>query len=335
MAWHENFIISQNDRRHHKGLTTGLNPKSGLFLESLPGLSLNKAANTATYESAIEFIERLSNTACQQTFDDAIDRMNCSGSLKMIAASVPPLWNGAAFADSFQPGERGLTVTKYNPERQALSTFRITKIHLLAKDAATSKSVTIIDGAARTEFLVDIEAEVPFVLDVVDPATGLPFYVVKDPEKFSVVWDTADIRPAVFSWANTNLSNHLGGCGGCGGNRRSVNSDWYWFSEANGIAVDMAFVCDYTRAATVMAHDLRWAILYRFGVLVCEELLASDRINYFVNNGQEWAKEKAEKWEADYTLRLNQVLPTMDGILRSIDRNCFYTKGNILQQVRV
>ena len=329
----QDFIISRNDRRF-TGLPGGLVPKSGLFLESLPGLSLNKMANTASHESGAQMIARLSGLAYGQTFDDALERMNCTGALKMIAVTIPPLLAGAMFADTYAPVEKGLVVTKYNANYQSLSTFRITKIHLLANDTVAGKVVAILDGPKRVEFIVSIVAGIPYVLDVVDPNTGTPFYMVEHPESFSVVWDTSDIRPAAFSWANTG--NNLGGCGGCGGSRQSVSGqDWYWLSEANGIAVDMAYVCDYSRAAAVISHDLRWAILYRLGVLVCEEMMASDRINYFVNNSKDWAAGQMEKWEADYTLRLNQVLPSMDRVLRAVDRNCFYVKGNILQELRI
>lgn len=331
MDWKE-FIISRNDRRF-TGEFGGLVPKSGLFLESLAGLSLNKMANTASYESGAQMIERLSRQAGAQTFDDALERMNCTGALKMIAVTIPPLFTGARFADTYVPMEKGLVATKYNHHHQALSTFRITKIHLLANDTVSGKVVAILDGPKRIEFVVSIVAGVPYVLDVVDPNTGRPFYMVEHPERFSVVWDTSNIRPAALGWANTG--GGLGGCGGCGGSRQSVSGqDWYWLSEANGIAVDMAYVCDYSRAAAVISHDLRWAILQRLGVLICGEILASDRINYFVNNSKEWAAGQMEKWEADYTLRLNQVLPSMDRVLRAVDRNCFYTKGNFLQELR-
>lgn len=330
MQWKKDFIISLKDKRHLQPVNP-LRPRSGKFVEYLAGLTLKGIANTATYGNAMELISQTSMVAVDLAVDDALNRMQCLGQTKIIAQSLPTKFN-ESFADDYISGLNGLEVIKYSPQFQPLSTWRVTKINLLANDTVADKQVFLIDGNETITFTVNITAGEVSTIDLLSE-DGSIGYLVKHPERFRVVWDTSDVRPASWTWANDAMNNSQS-CG-CSSGRTSVYGRFYYVQGNNGISLDMSYICDYSRLAENIAYMMNQAILYKFGSLICDEIIASDRINFFVNNSLEWAEKKKEEWETLYSKELEKVLPALSHTVISIDRNCFETRRNVFQEMRV
>lgn len=327
MGWKENFIISLKDKRYKDGFRS----MSGKYLEHLAGFTLKGIANTATYGNAMELIAQSSAIAIDMTVSDALTRMQCLGQTKIIAQSLPTLWT-ESYASDYVNEVRGLEVIKFQPQYQPLSTWLISKIHLLANDTVTGKQVQLIDGNDVTTFTVDLVAKQPTTIDLV-AADGILGYLVKHPERFSVVWDLSDIRPATWTWANRAMAN--GKSCGCTGNITTANGLWYYVQGNNGISLDMSYICDYSRLEQNIALMLNQAVLYRLGLHLCDEIIASDRINFFVNNSVDWAEKKKEEFQQAYDKELEKVLPSLSNTVRSIDRNCFETRRNVFTEMRI
>lgn len=327
MQWKENFIISLKDKRYKDGFRS----LSGKYLEHLAGFTLKGISNTATYGSAMELIQQSSMIAVDLAVDDALTRMQCLGQTKIITQSLPTFWN-ESYADDYVNEVKGLEVIKYQPQYQPLSTWRITKINLLTNDTVANKQVQIIDGNTVTTLTADLVAGQPTSIDLVG-ADGSLGYLVKHPERFSVVWDLSDIRPASWSWANDHMNNSQS-CG-CTGNRSTAYGRWYYVQGNNGISLDMSYICDFSRLAQNIAYMMSQAILYRFGVQLAEEIIASDRINFFVNNSLEWAEKRKEEFMDLYNKELEKVLPALNHTVINIDRNCFETRRNVFTEMRI
>jgi len=330
MEWKKDFIISLKDKRYLSP-TNPLRPRSGKFVEYLAGLTLKNIANTATYGSAMELISQTSMVAVDLTVDDALNRMQCLGQTKIIAQSLPTQFN-ESFATDYVVGLNGIEVIKYSPHSQPLSTWRVTKINLLANDTVANKQVFLIDGSETITFTVDIEAGKVATIDLLSE-DGSIGYLVKHPERFRVVWDTSNVRPASWTWANHAMNNGQG-CG-CSARRTNAMGRWYYVKGNSGISLDMSYICDYSRLSENIAYMMSQAILYKFGSLICDEIIASDRINFFVNHSLEWAEKKKEEWGALYEKELEKVLPSLSNTVMSIDKNCFSTRRNVFQEMRV
>lgn len=331
MQWKRDFIISLKDKRHIDPVQK-FRPLSGKFVEYLAGLTMKNLAQTATYSNAMELIAQTSMIAVDLACSDALTRMQCLGQTKLITQSLPTFWNEGTFAADYVSGLNGLEVIKYNPQYQPLSTWRVSRINLLANDTVSGKQVFLIDGSDTITFTVDIEAGKAVSIDLTD-SDGSIGYLVKHPERFSVVWDTSDVRPAAWTWANENMNNSQS-CG-CTSQRAGIYGRWYYVQGNNGISVDMAYICDYSRLERNIAYMMNQAILYKFGSLICDEIIASDRINFFVNNSLEWAEKKKTEWEDLYSKELEKVLPSLSHTVQSIDRNCFETRRNVFTEMRV
>ncbi|MCS7028626.1 MAG: hypothetical protein RMJ44_12425, partial [Cytophagales bacterium] len=325
MNWKQDFIISLKDKRYKDGFRS----LSGKYLEHLAGFTLKGIANAATYGSAMELIQQASTIAVDFAVEDVLTRMQCLGQIKIIAQSLPTLWNDT-YADDYSNEVKGIEVIKYNPQYQPLSTWRVTKVHLLANDTVAGKQVQLIDGSTVLTFTVDIVAGQPTSIDLTNDDKTLG-YLVKHPERFSVVWDLSDVRPATWTWANHQMNNNQS----CGCTSKKAIGRWYYVKGNHGIALDMAYVCDFSRLAQNIAYMMSQAILYRFGAHLAEEIIGSDRINFFTNNSVEWAEKRKEELLDLYNKELEKVLPSITQTVVSIDYNCFDVRRNVLVEMRV
>jgi hypothetical protein len=126
-----------------------------------------------------------------------------------------------------------------------------------------------------------------------------------------------------------------GGCGCSGKSLGLSHGRWYTVTGNNGISLDMTYICDYSRMEQNIAYLMNQAILYKFGSLICDEIIASDRINFFVNNSLEWAEKKKQEWEDLYSKELEKILPSLSNTVISIDRNCFDVRRNVFTEMRI
>lgn len=322
MSWKEDFIISLKDRRYKDGFRS----LSGKYLEHLAGFTLKGIANTATYGNAMELIAQSSSVAVDMTVNDALTRLQCFGQTRIIAQSLPTLWSDT-FADSYQPHVGELEIIKLQPQYQPLSTWRISKIHLLTNDTVSNKTIALHDGDTVITLSADLVAGRVTSLDLYD-TDGTLGYLVKNPYGFKLSWDLSDIRPAAWRWGNKS------NCG-CSG-KASAWGQWYTVKgNQYGMAVDMVYMCDYARLAQNIAFMLRQAVLYRFGMHLCDEIIASDRINFFVNNSTEWAEKRKEEFRQAYDAELESVLPSLNNTVHTIDRNCFNLRRNVFVEMRI
>lgn len=323
MKWKEDFIISLKDRRYQEGLRS----LSGKYVEHLAGFTLKGIANTATYGNAMQLIAQSCTVAVDMSVSDALTRMQCLGQSKIIAVSLPVLWT-TTYADDYQPTIGEFEVVKLHPQYQPLSTWRITKINLLTNDTVTGKTLTLIDGNETINFTVDLVAGQITSIDLTSP-DGTLGYLVRNNAGFKISWDLSDIRPANWDWSNNS------NCG-CSGNKTSVFGRWYYVNgNQSGISVDMSYICDYSRLEQNIAFIMSQAILYRLGIQLCDEIIASDRINFFVNNSVDWAEKRKEEFQQAYDKELEKILPSLNNVVRTIDRNCFDTRRNVFTEMRI
>lgn len=265
-------------------------PKSRLWVDDLAGLSTTTLANMepGKYASADEMILEKVRVATERVMELVGDSVS-KYILERESLEIGTLGEYLS-ASSTSTSKRGLRV-KLGASGGILMKILVTRVWIKSKVSKQNVVLTITDDGAETEHTFNAVADQPVevVLQYVS-TSNLVDITITDPdvELYHVSTKGTQYYTSCSTCSGTAKYEHLAAAGVLAG----VEST----TEAHGIVAEVQAVCSFPSARCLLMMEYRWAILYQFGVEVCEEWEATPRMNFLGIHGKPWAIEKKKEW---------------------------------------
>lgn len=322
--------------------------KSGLYLFNLDGLGLKKVNDitTETYKGAVDMIKKKFKFAAQSIVEEALQRasgVRLKKALRKVEIGretktyVPPadILRGAFFERLYSP----------------LSVMKIDEIKFhFANGIPDDAEVLIIEGRDINNpirfksfpLVPDIDAQ-----PISSPICFRPDYTTTD----CFVWVV--LKHASVEPEKTWIDKHCGvfGCDGCMGffidggffgagygnttNRWNNGTLLYAYGwDGNGFSpntfgfeIKTTIECSQDKLFCEILPYLKRAILYRGGVHILKEFIASDRMNYITMFGEDWAKAQLPEWLLTSQVETDNSMNQIIGMLTDYDSHCLPCRG--------
>jgi hypothetical protein len=280
---------------------------SGLFLEDLNGINLKTAANIADsrFVSGLELLKSKRNFAIQAVKQD-------------IEGLVLPYFRMNSLIDdlligefksnllSSQPLSRGV---KIKTKKSRLLRVRIKTIEIRIQEANFVHSVQIIDGNTVTNYGFETDSNGVAKIQV-DHLT--------ESNEVLVVMDNSVVTPFDASLKT--------GCS-CYSKSTEFLIGWGWNGSTTttstfGLRVESLAECDNDSLFCLIGHKLGFAILYKTGIEIVKEWIASDRLNpvTIIDDGTE--EFLLEEFSRDYKHAIKVLIEQIPELLSRVDDVC-------------
>ena len=286
-------------------------PSSGLYIDSLEGISTKSVANIAMGDAISA--QALINEKLELVFANL--EANAGSFLfdEVVNHSVDSVI-GTEFDETVEDAssnERGLVITK---RRGKLTKLNLQRIYLKSETDVEGLEVTITDGGTEEVLTVDLLANIEKVIEV-------NFATLSN--SITVSYQNEDLTP--YTGDATGFSKYwFQGCNTCGCHGLKVepfdgdNS----ISEYIGLRVDASVECDRSKMVCLIAENQKVAILYLLGSEILKEHVSSDRVNFLAIN-KEWADKTKDIWEKKAYELLYQNSQGIKRYLTSHEKECF------------
>jgi len=279
-----------------RGECVGVEPISGLYINDLPGISLNRAAGATdeNYLRGVDFLrsnEKLAFQLVQQDFKAGIAK---DFSLRHI---IDTLDRKISFA-------RGQYLPLENTNRYVyikdllidqLTSLRINSIEFYARNDYPNFTFTIKDGALNSVYTVDVTTglnRIPLSYKVQSGAA----YIEYDANQVEI-WE-----PDNYGLYNRCADGCINDCS------YDLYIDVKYYTGANittlqpvlqrnGIAVSATLFCDIDSVFCQYLDAFKFAVWVRMGILIAEKYLSSDRSNPAVFAAKQDAQRLLTQWK--------------------------------------
>ncbi len=297
-------------------------PKSGLYIDDLPGINVNTSSKTSNYETGIELIERVLLDACDQTLEEVFnyDPTN-SGRPSLRTNPLSKIYNQSRFKKDLVPttitGEKGISFEFLRADLYQLSKFKISRIHLKADEDVSKVVAKIKDGTKETPLqAVDLVAGEKYTIEEVNH--------IASSNKIEIVIDQSQGQ---FILAYLP-SNQPAGCSSCGTRSFSGFIDQKTGLKVEGgygISADVHLICDTDMIKCQLLSYLKFVIRWKAGSILATEGKFSDRGNFWTFNAD--FDEMKDYYDQEYSAAMLRVVPTLKNLLKQQDKNCFECGG--------
>lgn len=304
-----------------------ITPTSGLNIENLPGISVRSASKIATakHQNGVDLIDDKVISAIQFLESEVQERLMYLG-YEMPSVPITRHFCGLEKKTTIAPAplKRGIVVQRNN----FTSPFSVTYIEQIYVKTDTTKTATI-----------EIQDKLGNVLQSYT-ASLLANELTTIDANFST--DVNDIRIVMD---NTTCSVYQAKCNnGTCCNWQTDKKKWNFFNvlgfdgqrcdtKAYGIGILGGIRCDIQQLMCFMLPFIRYAVLYKAGSMILQELLASDRLNTVIVANKEWAMETIPMWEQIVTEKLDAVVPAAMKQLKKKDMYCITCKEGSVKVV--
>lgn len=307
MACFDNFITYK---------TSGITPTSGLYVNDLYGVNLNKmdaVANT-DYASGVAFIT--SKIAHAITLVSAELKRYAMPYFKL--QSIVGHYLGGEFDDAltYHTGVAANRGLRFDISETVLSKIVVNRVRLLFNSAGDF-NVVIRDGELTTNYPVTLVARAEQDIEINYTAIRNRIYIymndaalkpAKGDANMSCCGEGYDILNAV-GWDGANVSSHH-----------------------YGIQANITVICSMDNLACLMKDQLGLPVLYRFGIEIANEALETDRFNYFTLVTRDDIKDIRESYMEDYKKSMEDVGRTIPILLRKLDDHCVTCNQNTYRE---
>jgi hypothetical protein len=287
-------------------------PTSQLYIDMLEGLSLKRIANIATGDQISA--QELLNEKTQLVFANIEASFSDLLFNQVVAHSIDSLI-GPDFSNEFNDASSNVQGVRIKKRRGALTKIFIERLYVKSNSSHDDLEILIDDGQTETTYTIDVTGGVQSVIELDYSTTSNEVNITINNETFEPY--KGGISPFHRFWDKT--------CNDCGcyGLQVSGIDGQSSVTEWRGIKVDCSVQCDKEKMLCLVANHQRLGILYLVGSELMKEHVSSDRVNYLVINGKEWAAAKAQEWEA----KGNEIFASnAQGITRYLTSNqkdCF------------
>jgi len=290
---------------------------SGLFIEDLNGINLKTAANIVDSR----FVSGLDLLKAKKEFATKAVQQDLSG-------AILPFFRVNSIIDEIEVGNfktnflssvaltRGI---KIKARKSRLLRLRIKTIEIRIEEVNFDHSVEIIDGNTSTSF--------PFTTDANGFAKINVEYLSETDEVF-LVMDNATIKPLDASLKT--------GCS-CYSKSTEFLNAWGWNGSTTststfGLKAEVLAECNNEKLYCLLGGKMGFAILYKTGIEIVKEWIASDRLNpvTIIDDGTE--EFLLEEFKSEYKKALKILVEQIPLFLSRIDEVCVVCNQSVYVQ---
>ena len=295
-----------------KCLTSGT-PTSGLYINDLEGLNLKYAANIADSDfiSGLQFLNEKITFATKLVISDltryALPYFRINSIVDELSVGD---WTNTSLG--VQNADRGVHL---QVKRSRMLRINVTNIKIKIGNANTTHDVWVDDGNVQTQYSFTTNAQGEAEINLNFTSTTPDVYIYMD-----------------NSTINVNNSSIKTGCG-CSSKSGQYLSAYGWNGSGNsnstyGIKVQANAICDNDEFACVLGAKLGLPILYRSGIEILHEAVATDRLNSLTLLDTDKINFLLENWTAEYDKQMKMLIESLPQLLRRIDECCIVCNQN-------
>tara|TARA_Y100000361_G_C11162000_1_gene348094 strand:+ start:25350 stop:26285 length:936 start_codon:yes stop_codon:yes gene_type:complete len=291
----------------------GDSSSSGLYVEDLEGINIKTAAQIADnrYQSGIDLIAKKKDFAVKAIVND-------------IRSQFLPYFRTNSIVDELKVGTykdttltpspfaRGIQIKTRNSK---LLKIRVSTIEIRLADFNYTGILDIIDGTNKTSYDFETDNEGVALIEV---------NYLSSENEIQVVIEDPNIKPIdayVKKGCNcyTRRSEFLHATGYKDGDKAS---------STFGLSVQFLAECDNEKLICLISNQLGFPILYKTGIEIVKEWIASDRLNpvTIIDDGTE--EFLLENFENEYKKQLNLLIETLPKLMNHLDDVCVVCVGN-------
>jgi hypothetical protein len=293
-----------------------ITPKSGLYIEDLPGISIQSAAMIAEekYRNGVDLIHDKVIHAIQ-LLESSVQRH-----IMLQGYNIPPAPKTreiCSFSKTQVNGtaglERGIRLYQNNLTSPYSCLF-VNRIYIKSQTTATKTlKVQDKDGNLITSYSVDLVANELYTLEANLCVYNTQTFILLDNIDI-VTYKTTCWNGDCCHWDYSKRASRFYSVNGWNG----TNCD----RNGYGIGVDIGLRCDLSAMMCDVLPYIKMAVLYKAGSEILKELMASRRLSIVTISNQEWAEETIPQWEAFVEDELETIIPTLLPTLKDNDTNC-------------
>jgi hypothetical protein len=285
------------------------NPKSGLWINDLPGINLRYAADIVDSDgsSGLQFlkdkIDYATKLVVQELNAIALPYFRLNGLVDQIEAGV---WK-----NTYQIYPIGYRGVKLKASRGRLLRIRVNRVEFKCSNPSTLISFKIKDGENEETYTGTTDADGYY--------SFLPEYLSKTNEVYVLV-DT--------DGNNINKTDIKKGCG-CSTKTSKFLTATGWDDTTSktanttfGLIVDATAECSYDEFACMVISKLSFPILFRAGMEIVKEGVGSDRLNSITLLDTEKADFLLKDFEAEYAKHTKILADSIPELMKRIDDCC-------------
>lgn len=274
-------------------------PDSGIYINDLPGISMKLMADVANDEvvQGKELIRRMEQEAIKLTAQDAVAALVNKVEFKGLVAADTQGYIG----DEYEAPESryvGFEIEKLDDDvytRILLNWFRFKPD---TADVSTTVYVEDGPGTTATEYDITTSANVKNQVDITTQEIN--------EDIVRVYIDTQGFNLATTGDGWGNFSNCVK-CRKSTGNRswvRYIQSDdatTWTYETQHGIGISFGLMCSVSELLCIFRDELKYAIRYRLGGLLMQQVMHTNRNNVLVRNSKDDAEKLYEMWMGNGT----------------------------------
>lgn len=297
-----------------RAICGGVDSKSNLYVEDIPGLSVVTIASAAGPEaqSANEVVA----DACRLAFERFKSDITANLAISYSEKAIDTVGN-FKFGDNVESPEVGSGGMRVKFTRTAYSRLRINRFYFKSAAAVTNKVITITDGVKIETHTISAAADEELIVET-------NFFSHQGPIEIS--YDASDAVPYTKSIAgHSSLA-----CESCTNQNHSTSRiACYGFypgqtntSVLYGLHVDATLECDGEKAMCSILPTAKMQMLYLVGHILFEKRISSNRLNWITISGKEYAQEKSAEYEDKYLQLLKNTERSIMSYLQRVDPVC-------------
>jgi hypothetical protein len=280
-------------------------PTSGLYINDLPGMSLKLASSLADEQqvTGVQMIRQFEQQALRMVWSDIRSKL----SKTIIIQRVTDMFVTGYF-DYDTPvylapvaAEVGLQLKKldYDP----YTNIRINYVEVRANTTASGLTLKITEGANVTPFTFDIQAGIPTRVYTNYAASG---------GEVRITVDATALELEDISIGGGNSTACVDSCRCRFGDCAEV---WGWdgtqeTSQGYGLVANISCECSQEQFLCAYSDMIAPAVQMKLAILIMLERIASNRINYIVQNGKESAEQMLLAWQGGINLHSGIETPS-------------------------
>lgn len=315
--------------------TPGQTPKSGLYLDSLPGINLLNASNiNDDLENGKALMKSCIDLAIDQASNDFVAELQKHYNFKSEASHVRTKMSGSHTLY----GELAKHVSVKLTKPYDMDSFKKIQVQgfYIYSDRAISKTFYVS---------TDVDDEISETVSLTKGKNLIPIDVSVDAEYVRISFDISDFKVGRREYY-TSFGYHHCKCSGQAYGpiflevEESTDSRVTWVplsdTDTFGFDIQGSLICDNQMLACWYKQELSQAILYKSGINILLEHKATTRINPYVKNSQSEVDYFLELWHTgktdaktmtrttpEYWRRITTAVNSVKPNIPSLESDCF------------
>jgi|GEM_PF-3728780 len=288
-------------------------PKSKLYIEDLPGVSLKYMAlsESGKYITAKNLVAQKARIAAQLM----IAEMNSLMLSNRITTALETI-NCPFFSDEviFGAGSPGLQITKIQTQ---LSKLYLPRFYFKSSSDVVGLVITVSDGVSPVEFTVSSLAGEEKVIEA---------QYTSNQNKITITYPSEGVE--AYGGSLGNLCNHC--CNGCSDDCGSYYLEVKGIDQAGdvaatyfGIRADIELICDTEKMFCNTLEQNKVIFLYATGEQIMKEASLTDRVNFLALGAKEMFAGLAIEFGAKWRQLFMDTTQSTENYLRQLESGCF------------